>query len=111
MKYKVREICQELDIPDSTLRTWLSQGAPYERDSRNHIWITGTEFAAWVEANRKRKASGRKLKDYEAYCLSCRQPVELIDPVTIPNQGKLVHYKGTCPHCSNTIFRGGCQNE
>ena len=107
MKYKVRELAGELEIPESTLRDWLKKRAPHERDSRNHILIDGPDFARWVQENRKRKKSGRKLKDSEAYCLSCKRAVELIDPITIPKEGKLIHVKGQCPQCGNVIFRGG----
>ena len=48
MKYKVSELAEELRIPDRTLRDWLKRGAPHERDSRNHIYIVGPDFAAWV---------------------------------------------------------------
>ena len=106
MLYKVRELAEELDIPERTLRDWLKNGAPHERDGRNRIWINGVEFAQWVQTNRKKK-NNRKLNDDEAYCLCCNKAVRLEDPHVHHIKGKLIHIKGKCKHCGNTINRGG----
>ena len=106
MKYKVSELAQELGIPDRTLRDWLKRGAPHQRDSRNHIWILGIEFSAWVEAQKNNK-NRRKMKDDEAFCLRCNKIVSLVDPETIKIVGKLVHFKGRCINCGCKINRGG----
>ena len=106
MLYKVRELAEELGIPDRTLRDWLTYGAPHQRDNRNHIWINGEEFEMWVNAQRKRK-SKRKLKDDEAYCLRCKKVVKLTNPQTVPSKGRLFHIKGICPNCECIINRGG----
>jgi hypothetical protein len=39
MLYTLRELGEELGIPDSTLRDWLVAGAPHQRDSRDHLWV------------------------------------------------------------------------
>lgn len=106
MLYMVRELAEELDISERTLRDWLKNGAPHERDSRKRIWINGVEFAQWVQANRKKK-NKRKLNDDEAYCLRCNKAVRLEDPQVHHIKGKLIHIKGTCKHCGHTINRGG----
>ena len=105
MKYKVRELAEEVDVPERTLRDWLSRGAPHQRDSRNHIWIQGVEFAVWVKTQEKKKKS-RKLGDDEAHCFRCKQSVKLIDPVEKFIIGKLIHIKGTCDRCGCIINRG-----
>ncbi|MFC1936788.1 DUF5679 domain-containing protein [Chloroflexota bacterium] len=106
MRYKVKELSAELDIPPTTLRGWLDAGAPNERDNRKHIWIIGIEFARWVEQFKKPKRK-KKLTDHQAYCFKCRQAVDLLDPVVIPQQGKLIRITGECPVCGTTINRGG----
>ena len=106
MLYKVSELAEELSIPERTLRDWLEMGAPHQRDSRNHIWIPGDEFAIWVKWQKKLNKS-RKLGDGEAYCLRCKQSVKLIDPLEKFIIGKLIHIKGTCDRCGCTINRGG----
>ena len=87
MLYKVRELAKELDIPERTLRDWLKNGAPHERDSRKCIWINGVEFAHWVQAQLKKK-NKCKLNDDEAYCLRCNKAVRLEDP-KVPGERKI----------------------
>ncbi len=108
MLYTPREIAEELDLPEKTLRDWLTQGAPHSRDERDHLWVDGRQFAAWVEAQRqiKRQSHG-KLKEGEGYCLRCNQIVQIENPVVCHIKGKLYHIKGKCPTCGCTINRGG----
>jgi hypothetical protein len=61
MLYMVRELADELSMPERTLRDWLLHGAPHTRDRLGHIWINGQAFAAWVLSQR-RKAPGSRLK-------------------------------------------------
>lgn len=106
MRYKLSELAQELGIPPSTLRDWLSKGAPHERDERGHIWVIGTEFNEFVEKNRKRKASGRKLNSDEAFCMSCQEIIIIQEKQVVPIKGKLVHHRGKCPNCGKRVNRG-----
>ena len=106
MRYKVSELCEELGVPDRTLRGWLEMGIPVVRDDSRHIWVHGQEFADWVNEIHT-KPPKTKMKDNEAYCLKCRDRVTLIDPQTIPLQGKLVNFRGECPQCNSVINRGG----
>ena len=106
MRYKVNELAQELGIPTRTLRDWLTRGAHHERDERGHIWVIGTEFHVFVEKNRKRKVSGRKLNSDEAYCMSCREVIIIKDKLVVPIQGKLIHHRGICPKCGKRVNRG-----
>lgn len=105
MLYTLREICEELGIPDSTLRDWLQAGVPHQRDTRDHLWINGESFAAWVKSRQKPKLH-RKLEEGEGYCLHCSQITQLISPEVRHIKGKLVHIKGKCPQCGHTINRG-----
>jgi hypothetical protein len=105
MLYTLREMCDELGVPDSTLRDWLQAGAPHQRDSRDHVWIHGENFAAWVKAQQKQRQHRKLLAD-EGYCMHCNQITQLISPVIIPIKGKLIHIRGKCPQCGHTINRG-----
>jgi hypothetical protein len=114
MEYKLNEIADKLDINPRTLSDWTDAGAPHTHDSRGHIWIVGTEFAQWVDQIRsqKKKASGDKtLADNQAYCMRCRKPVDLINPVIFPGNGKLVYIQGVCPNCGCTLNRGGRKDD
>jgi hypothetical protein len=105
MLYTPREICEELDIAESTLRDWLQIDVPHQRDNRNRIWINGEEFARWVNNQRKPKVTN-KLKEDEAYCLRCNQVSKLLSPQIQPIKGNLVLIKGTCANCGAVINRG-----
>lgn len=41
----------------------------------------------------------------EAYCVSCRNKVELIDPKTKTNKKGVDMCQGKCPKCGNTANR------
>jgi hypothetical protein len=104
MLYTPSELERELRIPARTVREWLDKGLPYQRDARGHIWIDGRRFANWVaELNHARSA--RRMSQAEAYCVRCRKPVRLIDPVR-SCQGQKVLLRGVCPECGGSIFRG-----
>ena len=105
MLYTPREICEELDIAESTLRDWLQIDVPHQRDNRNRIWINGEEFAIWVNNQRKPKVTN-KLNEDEAYCLRCNQVSKLLSPQIQPIKGNLVLIKGTCANCGAVINRG-----
>jgi transposase-like protein len=106
MQYKLKELAEEIGIASSTLRDWLNQGAPHQRDRRGHLWVNGQEFANWVEANHRRPRR-LKLADGEAFCLHCHRPVKLENPEIIPIKGLLINIRGTCPDCGCVINRGG----
>ena len=105
MLYTPREICEELDIAESTLRDWLQIDVPHQRDNRNRIWINGEEFARWANNQRKPKVTN-KLNEDEAYCLRCNQVSKLLSPQIQPIKGNLVLIKGTCANCGAVINRG-----
>jgi hypothetical protein len=114
MQYKLNEIADKLDINPRTLSDWTDAGAPHMHDSRGHIWIVGTEFAQWVDQIRsqKKKASGNKtLADNQAFCMHCRKPVGLINPVILPGHGKLIYIQGICPNCGCNVNRGGRKDD
>ena len=110
MQYKVKELAEELGIPNSTLREWLNQGVPHLRDRRGHLWVNGREFANWVETHR-RKPRRVKLAGDEAFCIHCRRPVKLVNPEIILIKGLLINIRGTCPDCGCVINRGGRNGE
>ena len=105
MLYTPRELEQELGIPSRTIRYWITKGMPFQKDEQGFIWINGVEFAAWVEKVRTSRVRVRLARD-EAYCLYCKQPVKLLNPLA-SQRGKLNLVQGKCPVCGRTINRGG----
>ena len=111
MLYRPRELAEDLGISVNTVKGWLKEGSPHERDGRGHIWINGAEFAGWVEETRQsRKSNKSRMKEDEAYCLRCRKPVKLKDPQHVIN-GKQKLLSSTCPPCGSTINRGSRNGE
>ena len=105
MLYTVRELADELNMPERTLRDWLLHGAPHARDQLGHIWVNGQAFAAWVASQRK-KAPHTRLKSGEGYCMFCNRIVIVLQPTQRPSAGKLVYIQGVCPHCNGKVTRG-----
>lgn len=103
------ELEQELGVSARTIREWQRLGLPYRRDERGHLWIDGRQFAAWVKQISQPQLK-RRLKQDEAYCLTCRAAVKLVNP-TQQQHGHQVTLKGQCPHCGNAIYRGGRHGE
>lgn len=104
MLYMPSELEQELGVSATTIREWLAQGAPHQRDARGYFWIDGRRFAAWVKAMRHSQLS-QPMGDDEAYCLRCRQPVKLLASTTT-QRGKHILLNGVCPICGSSIHRG-----
>jgi len=107
MLYKPSELADDLHMPERTLRDWLAKfGAPHSRDRSGCIWINGIEFSAWVETVRRQKKTTR-LQPGQAYCLRCKQPVDLVDPdCVVQRAGAPKRIKATCPQCGGTVYRG-----
>ena len=105
MLYTVRELADELSMPEPTLRDWLLHGAPHTRDRLGHIWVNGQAFAAWV-ASQRRKAPGARLRPGEGYCMVCNRVVVVLQPTRRPSVGRLVYIQGVCPHCNGKVSRG-----
>jgi uncharacterized protein with PIN domain len=105
MLYKASEISSELDIPLSTLKGWLKQGIPHQRDGRNHIFVSGEEFSKWINSIQKNKRIKPTLKDNQAYCLKCRKPIDIKNPELVNVAGTRL-IQGTCPICQTKVNKG-----
>jgi uncharacterized protein with PIN domain len=109
MLYSSKELGEELGIPARTIRQWIDLGMPHRRDERNHIWISGREFAQWVEQVRAARKPTPLSRD-QAFCLYCKQAVRLVETHRI-RRGKLTLIQGVCPTCGRTINRGGHRDQ
>jgi hypothetical protein len=105
MLYTVRELADDLSMPERTLRDWLHNGAPYTRDRLGRIWVHGQAFTAWVSSQRK-KEPRVKLQPDEGYCMNCNRIVMMLHPIRRQSSGKLVYIQGVCPHCDGKVSRG-----
>lgn len=101
MKYKPNELAKALDIDVRWFyRVYVPLGCPHERDQWRHIWIVGTEFREWYHATYR----NRKLAKNEAYCVSCREPVPIINPEE-HEKDCLNYLLSDCPVCGRTVAK------
>lgn len=78
MMYRPSELAEEIGITKRQFyRVYIPLGLPVKRDSRNHVWINGLVFMDWILEYYKKI----KLKENEAFCLTCKRAVEIIEPI------------------------------
>ena len=101
MLYTTRELSEEIGISlQQVYRVYISLGCPQTKDRRGRILINGKEFKDWVEDTYKK----RQLAKNQAYCVSCKRIVEIIDPEK-NRQGNLIFYISACPLCGKKVAR------
>lgn len=105
MFYSLRELEHELGVPYNTLRGWIKQGVPFDKDSRGRIWINGELLSKWAKAQ-KQSAKRKVLKKNEGYCFHCDEVGIIQDAKTVKVSGKLGHIRGKCQACGSTIVKG-----
>ena len=101
MMYRPSELAEEIGITKRQFyRVYIPLGLPVERDSRNHVWINGLVFKEWIFEYYKKK----KLKNNEAFCLTCKDAVEIIDPLhnDIHSLSYITCY---CPRCGRKLSK------
>ncbi len=104
MRYTPSELAQEIGCNTDTIyRSYVPAGCPHERDERGHLWIVGTAFREWAYATFSRK--GAKMAEGQAYCLKCRQVVDILSPTECPTNRYLVMVKGKCAVCGTQVNR------
>ena len=101
MMYRPSELANELGISvHQFYRVYIPGGCPHERDDRNHIWVNGKAFSEWYQEVYKK----RRLEIDQAFCLTCKKAVLMIEPVRKQEEG-LTYYICKCPHCNRKIAR------
>ena len=101
MLYTPRELAIEIGVSKQQIyRVYIVYGCPHSKDRRGRIWINGEEFKAWVEETYKK----RKLKPNQAFCVSCKRIVEIVDPEK-KKKDNLIFYISVCPLCGNRVAR------
>jgi len=101
MKYRPSELAEEVGFNVRQIyNVYLPMGCPHERDTRRHVWIVGSEFREWYQEVYKK----RKLTKNQAYCVSCKKAVAIINPVENSKDG-LTYILCECPVCKNTVAK------
>lgn len=101
MMYTPNEIAKRLGIDVRYFyRYYIPMGCPHERDTRKHYWINGIAFREWY-AEKYRK---QRLAENQAYCMTCRTGVPMVNPVQRKKNG-LTFNECDCPNCGRRIAR------
>jgi len=95
MMYSPSELADEVGFERRQVyRVYIPLGCPHDRDKHNRIWINGIDFRNWVmDLYRKKELSIK-----EAFCLTCKKPVKIYNPVEKMKNG-LVFLVCACPLC------------
>jgi hypothetical protein len=100
MLYTPNEFADELGMTrDYIYKVLIPAGLPHTKDARRHIWIHGPMVALWAKSFNKAKL---KFEKGEGYCLRCRKPVKIKNPVERPHE-RLTTLSGQCPKCGQSV--------
>ena len=101
MMYRPSEIAKEIGITKRQFyRVYLPLGLPHERDHRNHVWINGCVFREWVSDYYQKT----KLEENEAFCLTCKKPVQIITP-DHKKKFDITYIICNCPICGRKLSK------
>ncbi len=99
MMYSPRELANEIGVHiDQIYAVYIPLGCPHERDKQKHISINGKVFADWY-SNLYTKT---KLAQDEAFCLTCKKGVKIINPTT-KTKDDLTYLLSNCPNCGRVL--------
>ncbi len=101
MMYRPSEIAEEIGFEKRQFyRVYIPLGLPHEKDENNQIWINGSLFREWALETYKNPS----MEKNEAYCLTCKKPIEIRDPEWKEKEG-LFYLICSCPICKRKIAR------
>jgi hypothetical protein len=101
MLYTPAELAQEVGFTARQIyRVYIPAGCPHQKDQSKRIWINGKEFREWCLKQYKKV----ELKHDEAFCLTCRKAVKIINPER-KKRGRLVYDVSFCPECGRKLAK------
>lgn len=101
MLYTPGEISEEIGFSRRQFyRVYIPAGCPCIRDSKGRLWINGIEFKLWIKETYKKQ----EVKQYEAFCLTCKKAVPMVNPEKLKKQG-LQYFLCTCPYCGRKLSK------
>lgn len=101
MMYKPSELAEEIGFSTRQIyRVYIPYGCPHDRDQRNHLWINGKDIKNWYEEIYPRN----KLRKDQVFCLTCKKPVEISNPVT-KQKNKVIFISCSCPNCERKLVK------
>ena|SRR5271157_2446613 len=99
MLYTPSELAKEIGFTQRQVyRVYIPAGCPHEQDEHRYLWINGKVFREWYEVTYPRMT----LKEDEAFCLTCKRPVKMANPVR-KKKGGFVYLLSKCPNCGRKL--------
>jgi len=104
LTYSIIEAAEELGMSVATIRTWIKQGLPIQRDQRPYL-IYGIDLRNFIVA--KSKARKFKLLENELSCFTCKtgQPPLNAAVLYTPQTAKTGRLNGICGVCGGKCAR------
>lgn len=104
LTYSILEAAEELDKSTATIRNWIKQGLPIQKDKRPYL-IFGSELRDFII--RKRKARRFTLQDDELNCFSCKTGRLPLNNAVVyfPHTVKTGRLSGVCSVCGSKCAR------
>ena len=104
LTYSIIEAAEELDKSTATIRNWIKQGLPIQKDQRPYL-IFGSDLHDFII--RKRKARRFTLQDGELNCFSCKAGRQPMNGVVVyhPHTATTGRLSGVCEVCGNKCAR------
>jgi hypothetical protein len=100
-EYTPDELAREIGFsPRQINRVYIPDGCPHRRDQDGEVLINGKAFRDWALERYKKI----HLSPSQAFCRTCRRPVEIIDPVA-REKNRLRFIESDCPHCGRRVAR------
>ena len=101
MDYKPSELADRIGIDKNQIyRVYMLVGCPYEREKSGRLWINGKAFRVWYQEAYKK----RELAEDEAFCLTCKKEVKMVNPVQRKKKGVL-YWRCECQTCGRVLAR------
>jgi hypothetical protein len=104
MEYRPAELARAIGCHRNTIyESYIPAGCPHRRDDNRHIWIVGTEFAAWARSTVYEP--NIELEADEAYCLRCRAAVTMRRPIAEREMKRAILVSAKCPQCGSDVAK------
>ena len=103
--YSLEDLMEELGATREELEPLFKWGAPHRVDCEGEIWVTGEDFAYWVEALERFK-NCELVDDLYAFCERCNKLVRMEDSQTILLTAIGARASGKCELCGETVNKG-----
>jgi hypothetical protein len=101
MLYTPAEIAEEIGFNKRQFnRVYFMVGCPFEKDTKERIWINGKQFREWI----KKTYQKRELGLNEAFCLTCKHEFTM-GKTERKKSGNQYYLACICPNCGRKVAR------